>query len=103
MSKPFSIAMMLGILVAGAALAAPASPPSPQTDLAALRQAIFTPDAGAAGLPPGAQPMIATCPAGTPFCTNAACRCKQTCWPNPGTVVGCWPDRGTYDCRCGLQ
>jgi hypothetical protein len=99
---PFVVAMILGTLAAGAALAAPASTPVPPADLAALHQAIFTPPA-AAGLPPGALPMLPVCNQGSNYCAYAQCLCNNKCFytHSPGVLWGCWPDSHTYDCRCG--
>jgi hypothetical protein len=77
---------------------------APQDGSAALRAAIFAPAAAApatAGLPPGAEPMISACKAGTPFCTCAAMQCSQRCGRVGGTVTNCSATQGTYTCTCG--
>jgi hypothetical protein len=106
MSKrlPLCFALVLGLLVAGAAgaaLAAPASAAGPQADLAALHQAIFTPDLDAAGLPPGAQPMALLCsPPTIYFCVNEQCYCRQRCATKGIKSFTCNESAQTFKCVC---
>ena len=98
------IALALGIVVAGAALAAPASAPTVLASPAAI-QAIVAPAPAAAGLPPGAQPATFSCPVNPNWCVTAQCYCTDQCIPQhvPGTLTSCFPSTHTYTCSCQLN
>jgi len=97
-----ALGIALGILAAATVPAAPASAPSPQTDLAALHQAIFAPAPEAAGLPPGAQPMLLLCsPPTAYFCVNEQCQCqRERCAGRGVKSFTCNETTHVFSCVC---